>query len=234
MADDITFQSTTLATPASGVVAATDDVAGKHYQRVKITDGTADSTNHLVVDSGGRIVTKVSDGTDTMLVNTDGSINVAGSFTTSLSIADQSQTSSGLTTATTAYSDNDVLGAGWTFTSMCTASGGFGAIVGAQLIDKGDVTTTVELFFADQTITFGTDNSAVSISDADAANLVPVRLGIPMNDLGGVRVGNAQDVWLPYKCNATSLFVYARTLVGHNFFAAATDLVLRLHYLKLS
>lgn len=37
----------------SGVTVATDDVGGAHYQRIKISDGTADSSNHWVIDSAG-------------------------------------------------------------------------------------------------------------------------------------------------------------------------------------
>jgi hypothetical protein len=41
--------------PGSGATVATDDVAGKHYQRVKLTDGTADSENHAKVTAGGSL-----------------------------------------------------------------------------------------------------------------------------------------------------------------------------------
>jgi hypothetical protein len=42
---------------------------------VKIVDGTVTS-QQLGVDSGGRITTKISDGTDQLGINTDGSINI--------------------------------------------------------------------------------------------------------------------------------------------------------------
>ena len=42
-------------TPGVGLTVATDDVAGVHYQKVKIADGTADSTNMLKVDSSGAV-----------------------------------------------------------------------------------------------------------------------------------------------------------------------------------
>jgi hypothetical protein len=40
-------------TAGSGTDVATDDIAGAHYQRVKITDGTEDSTTPLVVTAQG-------------------------------------------------------------------------------------------------------------------------------------------------------------------------------------
>lgn len=45
-------------TAGSGTTVATDDVSGTHYQRVKITDGTADAaTNHLVISGQGAALT---------------------------------------------------------------------------------------------------------------------------------------------------------------------------------
>lgn len=48
MADDVAI------TAGSGTNIATDQIgAGHHYQRVKVSDGTADSENHWVIDSSG-------------------------------------------------------------------------------------------------------------------------------------------------------------------------------------
>jgi hypothetical protein len=50
MADNITL-------PGAGLDAATDDVAGKHYQRIKLSDGTPDSSVHarVVADNPGAL-----------------------------------------------------------------------------------------------------------------------------------------------------------------------------------
>lgn len=50
MADNITFQ-TTVATPPDATVVATDDITGVHYQRVKLVDGTLDSTAAIPGDA---------------------------------------------------------------------------------------------------------------------------------------------------------------------------------------
>ena len=47
MADNVSIN------PGTGTAIATDDVAGSHYQRVKISDGTPDSANHLKVNAAG-------------------------------------------------------------------------------------------------------------------------------------------------------------------------------------
>lgn len=56
MADDITYQATTPATPPSGSVIATDEVGAKHYQRVKLIHG-ADGVNDGDVASGNPLPT---------------------------------------------------------------------------------------------------------------------------------------------------------------------------------
>lgn len=55
MADNVPFQSGTLATPANTTVVATDDVAGLggQVQLVKIVDATADGTNRGVITASG-------------------------------------------------------------------------------------------------------------------------------------------------------------------------------------
>ena len=45
MVDNVTIPTTGTGTATPSV--ATDDVAGQHYQRVKISDGVADSSTHL-------------------------------------------------------------------------------------------------------------------------------------------------------------------------------------------
>jgi hypothetical protein len=61
VADNITTQSATLATPPAATVIATDDVAGTHYQRVKLVDGTLDSSAAAGV-VGGPLWVRLSDG----------------------------------------------------------------------------------------------------------------------------------------------------------------------------
>jgi hypothetical protein len=57
MSDNLTV------TAGTGTTVATDQVGTAHYQRVKVTDGTADSENHLIVDSSGNAMVKLAAGT---------------------------------------------------------------------------------------------------------------------------------------------------------------------------
>ena len=71
MADNTTY------TPGStGITVATDDVAGVHYERVKLTDGTADSATPIVAGGGLEAnalrVTVASDSTGVLSVDDNG------------------------------------------------------------------------------------------------------------------------------------------------------------------
>lgn len=139
----------------------------------------------------------------------------------------QQQNSSSLTIATTAYNIGDTVGAGWTFTNFARATGEGGVINGVALADRGDVTSSITLYFSSAAVSFGSDNVAPVISDADLDLLLGV-VTVPLADLGTGRFGAVDSIAIPYFCAATSLFVYAVTNTANSFFAAATDLRLRL------
>ena len=86
MADDVTLQSTTLATPASGTIIATDDVAGVHYQKVKIALG-ADGAVDTLVDSGQQLmagsvpVVLASDHSDVKITLDGEAVTISGTVT---------------------------------------------------------------------------------------------------------------------------------------------------------
>lgn len=88
MADNVTLNSGT-----GGATLATDEVGTDHYQRVKLTDGTADSST--VIEAGGGLeatalrVTIASDSTGVVSVDDNGgSLTVDGTVTANLSATD--------------------------------------------------------------------------------------------------------------------------------------------------
>lgn len=97
MADNLTTQSSTPATVPSSTVIATDDVAGVHYQRVKLVDGTLDGTSAIGGDATNGLdvdVTRVQgtvtvgDGGSTLSVDDGGgSLTVDGTVAVSGSVA---------------------------------------------------------------------------------------------------------------------------------------------------
>ena len=80
MADNVAI------TAGSGTNIATDDVAGTHYQRMKLVDGTLDSTTAIAagggVEAGALRVTVASDSTGVLSVDDNGgSLTVDGTVT---------------------------------------------------------------------------------------------------------------------------------------------------------
>lgn len=137
-------------------------------------------------------------------------------------------TSTGLTTATTAYTDGDILGAEMSW-DMGTNT--YGLILGAQFIDAADITGAVDLFLFDRSVTFGSDNAAPSISDADALfSLGLIQFPFP-SDLGGVRMASIDSLSVPVKANASGI-IYGRlvTRSAHTFFGAVGNIQVNLHF----
>lgn len=147
---------------------------------------------------------------------------------TSLNIAPISATSTGLTTATTAYTDGDILGAEMSW-DMGTNTYAF--ITGAVLHDAADIIGAVDLLISDRSVTFGSDNGTPSISDADNLFLLPpLQFPYPI-DLGGNRLAAVDSLALPVKANASGI-IYGRLITrsGHTFFGAVGNLQVDLYF----
>lgn len=152
---------------------------------------------------------------------------------TSLNLDEITVTSSGLTTATTAYTDGDQLGAILTFVIPGNLTRA--VIVGAQLTDKSNIVGAVDLFLWDRSVTLAADNAAGSNeSDADSLFTCGV-IEFPYPKLKGAnRLAHIDSLAVPVKANvgATGFFGGLVTRSGHTFFGAATDLQVVLHISK--
>lgn len=147
---------------------------------------------------------------------------------TSLNEIELTLTSSGLTTATTAYTALDILGA-----ELSGSLGGSvtkGLITGATLQDKSDITGAIAVYVGDRAFSLGSDNAASSISDANSLFLTPTFYFPTPDDLGGVRHASIDSAGIPVSANASQT-VYFRlvTLTAHTFFGAATDLQMKVY-----
>lgn len=145
---------------------------------------------------------------------------------TSLNLANLVGTSSGLTTATTAYTDGDQLGAIISF-NLGTASA---IIMSATLIDKANIVGAVDLFLFDRSVTLAADNAAgPAVSDADALFLLGI-IEFPYPRLmGNNRALNIDSLAIEVTANASNTIYGALvTRSGHTFFGAAGDLQVRL------
>lgn len=204
MADNVAI------TAGSGTNIATDEVAVNggttaHVQFVKLVDGT-------------------SNGTDGVPGTTQGLGTVPRRDLQRITVA-----STGLTTATTAYTAGDQVGARFTFASAARASGGTGTLVGVTLVDAADIIGAYDVAIFDSSATLASDNAAFSISDADALKLVGIVQLAGAYDIGGNRVAQAFNLAMPYACSGgSSLYAGLICRVGHTFFAAAGNLQLTL------
>lgn len=87
-----------------------------------------------------------------------------------------------------------------------------GVIKHASILDQDDqAAQTVTLYFAGETFTLGTVNSALSISDTDAAKLLGTGNVTTSTDLVNSRFGQNTDLGLPFTVNSGSLYVAAST-----------------------
>jgi hypothetical protein len=137
-----------------------------------------------------------------------------------------SVTSSGLTTATTAYSNGDTLGTIFTVSGAAASSGGFGHLRNIRINDYADIVASVTLFIYRSSPTLAADNAAWAVSDADNDNLVG-QLFVTLADNGANRQGFVIPHMM-YDCAATSLFIGIRAdSISASFFGAATDIRLR-------
>lgn len=197
MADNITVTAGSFSADV-----ATDDVSSVHYQKMKIADGTADSST--MVPGGAR-----------------GLYTVTHQESYELSAA-----SSGLTTASTAYTAGDQVGAQFSLSNASTVSGGIVWITGVRLFDKADIIGAYEVMFAGSSMTVASDNAVFSLDDTNGELVKWVVPCAQAYDLGTCHMAQAANLALPVKLSATTLYATLRCSVGHTFFGATSDLVL--------
>lgn len=147
---------------------------------------------------------------------------------TSLNAATLTGASTGLTTATTAYTDGDTLGA---IISFALTAPGY--IIGATLVDKANIIGAVDAFIFDRSVTLAADNAADAISDADALfKLGLISFPQPTAQANN-RTAHIDSLAIPVVANASNtIYVALVTRSAHTFFGAAGDLQLRLNYSK--
>jgi hypothetical protein len=193
-------------TAGSGTPIAADDISSVWYQRIKITDGTADSTTPATVDSANRLYVRNRP-----------------------SVLRSRVASAGLTTASTTYAVGDQAGTMLSFTSAATATGGTGMVLSAVLLDKGDVGTDYRLHFFRSNVTLAADNAAFAVSDADMQDWCGEVVMPSLRDLGANRASSLGNIGLGYDTGAgTTLYVAIETRTANAVYAAATDLNLTL------
>ena len=147
MADNVDFQSGTLATPASGTkVSSDEDAVNGQVQRMKIAVSADGSSTHVTATADGLSVVTASTVADLTLSLDNGNI----------------------------YADGDVLAATQELTSAVRASGGTGVMQSIGLIDDDDQGAALDIVILDSNVSIGSENAPVSIADGDADNILGI------------------------------------------------------------
>lgn len=220
MADDVTL-------PATGVVIAADEIAGKKYQRVKISHGPDGEAVDASEDAPFP-VDAVGGATETTLVA------LAAALTALTAVVSRETTLAALltnaedgdpvpvvgisakvpvtpTVTSGAYTANDVIGGKLTFADMARVSGGSGWLQSVTIGLKAAITPNLELwlFDADPTNTSLADNAAWSLNAADLGKVFAIVKFAAADwcDGGTPNVASIEYV-RKYSLTATSMFGY--------------------------
>lgn len=142
-------------------------------------------------------------------------------------------TSSGLTTATTAYTSGDVLGGQMTMDMNIRGSGPIaGCIKSVVISDSSAVIGAVDLFFYNASTTPAADNAAYAPSDAEVQTLVGVLSAATQPVTGaGNKIATLSNLEqdIPFYAPTGALYVVAVTRSANAVFAAgSTSLQYRL------
>lgn len=234
-------------TAGSGTSVATDDVGGVHYQRVKVSDGTADSSTHLKVaaedaahSSGdtGIMALGVRQDTPAALAGTTGDYQpaifdsigqqyvVAGSPDTVVTVTP--------TLDTNAYASGDLLFDATEAANAARTAGGTTLLESITVIDKADQKVAFTLVFANAATDFGTANSAPNPDDTETATIighVPIATTDYL-DMGGAAVACVRNLGLLLSTSGTtSLWIAGVNSTGTPTYGAS-DLVFYLGFLR--
>ncbi len=139
--------------------------------QLKPVAGTAKMSD-VVISSGSIVVTNV----DSI---TSGSVDIAGALPAGENHIGEIGGNSdvidiALTLSTDPYADGNVMADMQEVSGAMRINGGAGAIHSIQLLDKDDNGGNLDLVFAKTAISLGTEASAVSISDASAAEILGI------------------------------------------------------------
>lgn len=190
---------------------ATDDIAGTHYQQMKLVDGTLDSS-------------AVIPGSATKGLFVDPHLaTVRLQITPVISNA-------------VAYATGDALGPIQTVANAVRVSGGSGKLLAITVLDKTQAQrAAIDFQFFDRTVTTVADNAVYSgTSDADAVfclGVIPVATGDYNTAWAGTPANNVATkvlaTPLPFTLNGTSLFFQA-IVRGTPTYTSTSDIVISL------
>lgn len=211
MADNVAI------TEGVGTSVATDDVSGNHYQRMKISNGEADSAVHLGVYAEDEASADGDTGLLALAVRKDTPANTSGTdgdyealqmsagklWTAPLGFPVSVSTDITRPADTTAYAANDALSnstsaptsGGFTLSSICRKSGGSVLITDVIVTTSNDAATLLqgEVWIFNQSVTNINDNTAFAVSDSEIKTCV-AKVPFALEDAGNNGFYHSQNL----------------------------------------
>jgi hypothetical protein len=200
----------TTITSGVGTTIATDEASGAHYQRIKLTDGTADSTAVIPGDA-----------TSGLWVNVKSQGGISISQTPTITAG--------------AYSAKDCVGGLLTFANATRVTGGSAVLNTVLIIDNDDEKAGLELWLFNANPTVAADNAAMTFSDANMLKFIGM-VPIPTADYGSLANNGAatvRGVGLEFASASTSIYGQLKC-TGTPTYTATSDLtvVLAIEYVN--
>jgi len=212
-------------TAGTGTNIATDDISNtnNHYQRVKISDGTADSVVHLKIVAEDAASADADTGIIPMVVrratpvnssNADGDyetlqMNNGALWVSPLGFAVSVSVDVTRPADVIAYAVNDAMSnstsaptsGGFTLTNIARKSGGSVLITDIIFASSNDPATPLqgELFLFNTAVTNINDNTAFAVSDAEIKTCVG-RVSFALEDVGNNDFFHAQNLNITATC----------------------------------
>lgn len=211
MADNVAI------TAGVGTSVATDDVSGNHYQRMKISNGEADSAVHLGVYAEDEASADGDTGLVALAVRKDTPANTSGTdgdyealqmsagklWTAPLGFPVSISTDITRPADTTAYAANDALSnstssptsGGFTLSGICRKSGGSVLITDVIVTTSNDASTLLqgEVWIFNQSVTNINDNAAFAVSDSEIKTCV-AKVPFALEDAGNNGFYHSQNL----------------------------------------
>lgn len=137
-----------------------------------------------------------------------------------------------LSLETTALDTGDVAAATQVVTGAFNQVNGTGKLEAMVLIDQDDNKAALDFWFFDANVALGTEDSAPSITDGDALNVIAYK-AVATNDykdLGGVSVAYYSGMNMPVKAVANTSDLYVAAVVTGTPTYTAAGIKLRLGF----
>lgn len=137
-----------------------------------------------------------------------------------------------LSVDTAAYATGDLIAATQQCDGFFRKVDGTGVIQSIVVVDEADQKAVLDIYFLSSNVSMGSENSAPSISDADANHVLGCVsvAATDYKDLGGVSVATIKNIGLPVKAVSGTDDIYVAVVNGTGApdYVNADDLILRI------